>query len=325
MKTKIIFLVLIMVCVSFILVAAIGIGVLIEMHTFHAVVSGRIVDPEGNPIPGAVVKLYIRGSDGSERNFQSVTNESGRYSVQTPILRYALDSSAAYRALSISADGYVPVSVKELINKGINAYREYEMTKAVSVSGRLVTTKGKPPPGGTLTFIPSKHADVSSKLYCKMVTVRASEDGSFSLNNVGPFEYRIYISGYGRKYCRQRPLNGDSVDFTDQANRLGLDIRINDPLDYTISGHVRDSEDKPVAGAFIWTTGDKSGTWGALSDKEGAFSIIGLDGLGKDVFSVSLQGRTSQGKNFKMEIPDVRLHADNLSFIVQSRDDGCKL
>jgi hypothetical protein len=317
MKTKIIFFVLITVCVSFLLIAAIGIGVLIEMHTFHAVVSGRIVDSEGNPIPGAIVKLYIGGSDGSSRDFQSVTNESGRYLMRTPIIRYALDSSAAHRIMRISADGYVPVSVKEAINKGINADREYEMTKAVCVSGQLVTAEGKPPPGGTLTFLPIKRTDSSSKLYYSSVTARSDNAGSFSLNNVGPFEYCVYISGYGRKHCRQRPLNDDSVDFSDQANRLGLDIRINDPLDYTISGHVRDNEGKPVANAYIWTIGDNSDTWGALSDKKGAFSIIGLDGLGKDVFSVSLQGRTSQGKNFKMEIPDVRLHADNLSFIVQ--------
>jgi hypothetical protein len=317
MKTKIIFFVLIMVCVSFLLVAAIGIGILIEMHTFHAVVSGRIVDPEGNPIPGAIVELYIGGSDGSSRNFQSIANEGGRYSVRTPILRYALDSSAAYRNMRISADGYVPVSVKEVINKGTNADREYEMIKAVSVSGRLVTTKGKSPPGVILTFVPSKHDDGSSKLSYSLVTARSDNAGSFSLNNVGPFEYRIYIGGYGPEHYRQRPLNGENVDFTNEAHRLGLDIRINDPLDYTISGHVRDSEDKPVTGAYIWTIGDNSGMWGALSDKEGAFRIIGLDGLGKDIFSVSLQGRTSQGKNFKMEIPDVRLHADNLSFIVQ--------
>jgi hypothetical protein len=317
MKTKIIFFVLIMVCVSFLLVAAIGIGVLIEIHTFHAVVSGRIVDSEGNPIPGAIVKLYIRGSDGSERDFQNVTDENGKYSVRTPILRYALDSSAAYRSMSISADGYVPVSVKEVINKGINADREYEMTKAVSVSGQLVTAEGKHPPGSILTFIPIKHTDSSSKLSYSLVTARSDNAGSFSLNNVGPFEYRIYIGGYGPEHYRQRPLNGESLDFSDEAYRLGLDIRINDPLDYTISGHVRDNEGKPVAGAFIWTISEDFGTWGALSDKEGAFSIIGLDGLGKDVFSVSLQGRTSQGKNFKIEIPDVRLHADNLSFIVQ--------
>ena len=316
MKTKIIF-ILIMVCVSFLLVAAIGIGILIEMHTFHAVVSGRIVDPEGNPIPGAIVELYIGGSDGSSRNFQSVANESGRYSVRTPILRYALDSSAAYRNMRISADGYVPVSVKEVINKGISTDREYEMTKAVSVSGRLVTTEGKPPPGGTLTFIPIKHDDGSSKLSYSLVTARSDNDGFFSLNNVGPFEYRIYIGGYGPEHYRQRPLNSESVDFSDEANRLGLDIRINDPLDYTISGHVHDSESKPVANAYIWTIGYNSGMWGALSDKEGAFSIIGLDGLGKDVFSVSLQGRTSQGKDFRMEIPDVRLHANNLLFTVQ--------
>lgn len=317
MKTKIICFVLITVCVSFLLAAAIGIGVLVEMHTFHAIVSGRIVDSEGNPIPGAIVELYIGGSDGSSRNFQSVTNERGRYSVRTPILRYALDSSAAYRVMSISADGYVPVRVKERIRKGTNADREYEMTKAVSVSGQLVTEEGKPASGATLTFVPKGQADSSSKLAFKSVTVRSGNDGSFSLNTVGPVEYRIYIGGHGQKLYYQRPLNGDSADFSDAANRRGLDIRINDPLNYTISGHVHDSEGKPVADAFVWTVGGNNSVWGAYSDQEGAFSIIGLDGSGKDVFNVSLQGRTSQGKNFKMEIPDVRLHADNLSFIVQ--------
>ena len=317
MKTKKIFLVLIMVCVSFLLAAVIGVGVLLEMHTFRAVVSGRIIDTEGNPIPGALVKLYIRGSDGSSRDFQSVTDESGKYEIQTPTLRYALDSSAAYRAMSISADGYVPASVKERIRKGTNANRDYEMIKAVSVSGRLVTTEGKPAPGDILTFIPGKNADSSSKLNYRLVTVRSGEDGSFGLNNVGPFEYRIYIGGHGRKLYRQRPLNRDSVDFSDAANRRGLDIRINDRLNYTVSGHIRDSDGKPITDAFIWTMGENSGTWGAYSDQEGAFSIIGLDGLGKDVFDVSLQGRTPQGKSFKMEMPDVRLHADSLSFVVQ--------
>lgn len=319
MKTKKIFFVLIMVCVSFFLVAAIGIGVLLEMHTFHALVSGRIVDKEGNPVPAAIVRLYIGGSDGSSRDFQSVTDESGKYSVQTPTIRYALDSSAAYRVMSISADGYVPVSVKEGIKKGTNADREYEMTKAVSVSGQLVTAEGKPAPDNTLNFVPKGQTDSSSKLSYRSVMARSGKDGSFGLNTVGPFEYRIYIdvNEYLRKMYRQRPLNGDSVDFSDAANRRGLDIRINDPLNYTISGHVRDSDGKPVADAFIWTVGERSGMWGAYSDKEGAFSIIGLDGLGKDVFNVSLQGRTFQGKNFEMEIPDVRLHADSLSFIVQ--------
>ena len=161
MKTKKILFMLIMVCVSFFLVAAIGIGVLFEMHTFHALVSGRIVDKEGNPVPGAIVRLYIGGSDGSSRDFESVTDESGKYSVQTPMLRYALDSSAAYRAMSISADGYVPLSAKEGIIKGTNVNRDYEMVKAVSVSGRLVTVEGEPVAGSTLTFIADGEVDRS--------------------------------------------------------------------------------------------------------------------------------------------------------------------
>jgi len=317
MKTKKILFMLIMVCVSFFLVAAIGIGVLFEMHTFHALVSGRIVDKEGNPVPGAIVRLYIGGSDGSSRDFESVTDESGKYSVQTPMLRYALDSSAAYRAMSISADGYVPLSAKEGIIKGTNVNRDYEMVKAVSVSGRLVTVEGEPVAGSTLTFIADGEVDRSPKLRYGPVTVRSGKDGSFSLNTVGPFEYSIYIGEHGQKLHRQRPLNAKNANLADAANRQGLEIHINNPLDYTISGHVHDSDGKPVADAFVWTLNENSGTWGAYSDKEGAFSIIGLDGLGKDVFDVSVKGKTSQGESFNMKIPGVRLHTDSLSFIVQ--------
>lgn len=317
MEGKKFFFGLMLVFVALFLAVVIGIGFLFAKHTFRASVSGRISATEGNPISGAKVRLYIGGSDGSSNNFESITDESGYYSIQTPTLRYALDSSAAYRSIGISANGYVPVSVNKRVAKGNNRNWDFVLTEAVSVSGRLVNMEGEPMADSNLSFLPGGQADSGSNLrYCS-VAVTTDEGGNFNLDTVGPFEYRILIDEHGLKLYRQRPVNGENVDLADIANRQGLEICINNPLDYTISGHVKDSDGNSVKESFVWVCNENFGTWGAYSDQQGAFRIIGLDGLGKDVFDINVKGKTLQGERFTIKIPDVRLHTDNLSFIVQ--------
>jgi hypothetical protein len=116
---------------------------------------------------------------------------------------------------------------------------------------------------------------------------------------------------------RQTPISGEVVDLIDPANRQWLEIRINDPLDHAISGHVKDSDGNPVEGAFVWAFNDNFGTWGAMSDRQGAFSIIGLDGLGKDIVDINVKG-TSPSQRFETQIPGIPLHTDNLSIIVEN-------
>ena len=81
--------------------------------------------------------------------------------------------------------------------------------------------------------------------------------------------------------------------------------------------YVRDSDGNPVTDSYIWTCNENSCTWSTSCNRDGAFTIIGLDGFGKDVFTVNITGKTSNGESFRMEMPGVRLHADDLSFVVQ--------
>lgn len=260
MKIKRILFTLMLVLVSLIIVAAVGLAVLFQRHTFSASVSGRIVDAEGRPIPGTVVTLHVGGTDASSRYFEGVTDESGNYFVRTGAIQYALDSSAAYCVMRISADGYVTACPKERIIGGRNINRDFEMVKTVSVSGRLVTPKGEPVAGSSVCFTPTEQAESGSKLSYLHSATRSGEDGSFKLDTVGPFEYRVGIHEHGNRLYRQRPLSSERVDLANAANREGLEIVANDPLDYTISGHVRDSEGEPVTDAFVWTINENSGT-----------------------------------------------------------------
>jgi hypothetical protein len=308
-----------LVFISIFLVAGIGVGFLLGKHTFQASIRGQITDTAGKPISGAKVELYIGGSDASENRFQCVTGQTGQYSIQTPTLRYALDSSAAYRGLKITADGYMPVSVKKRVAKGSNSGWNFILTKAISASGRLVNVKDEPVADSVLWFIPIVKKDVGSSLSYSSVWAKTDKEGNFTLDTAGPFEYRIVIQEHSMRFYRQKPVNGDRVDFSVESNRHGQKIRINDPQDFAVSGNVKDSEGNPLTKAYVWAYNEKTGTWGTYTDQHGAFSIIGLDGLGKDVFDIGIKGKIPSGKSYTMVIPGVRVGTEGLAVIFEEK------
>jgi protocatechuate 3,4-dioxygenase beta subunit len=305
------------VLISLFLLVAVRIGVLIEKKSFRTSIHGRITDANGGPISKARISLFIGGSDGSENRFECTTHEDGYYSIQTATLRYALDTSAAYRVMSISADGYVPVSVDKRIPKGNSSDWNFQLPESVTASGRVINTRGEPVANCCLYFLPVGPAKIRSNLRHQATGTTTDKDGRFTSNTVGPFAYRIRRGEYGMQIYTQTPVSSEVVDLTDPANRRGLEIRIHDPLDYTISGHVKDSDGHPVAGAFVSTFNHEGTTWGAMSDRQGAFSIIGLDGYGKDSVDINVKG-TSPSRRFPTRIPDIPLHTNDLSIIVNN-------
>lgn len=315
MKVKGVLLGILVVSASLFLIAAVGIGVLVENKAFQATVSGRLTDTEGRPVPGASIQLHIAGTDSSENYFDCMTNAAGEYFLQTPTLRYALDSSAAYRGLSISAPGYVHVSVHKRVAKGVNKDWNFELTRAITVSGRLVDPEGNPMAGCSLLFSPEQKDTRSVTLrYHSVGGDTTGKDGRFRLDSVGPFCYQVSRKEYGRQVYRQIPVRGARIDLSEPTARQGLEICINNPLEYKISGHIKDAAGNPVKDAFVSVTNE---ICGAYVDELGAFSIIGLDGLGKDVFDITVEGKTLLGDKFETQIPDVRLHTDDLAIVVK--------
>ena len=297
-------------------VFAIGVGVLIESKIFHASIRGRITDSEGRPVQGANIELRIACTDGRGDYFNCTTNSAGEYFLWAPAFQFILDSSVAYRGLEISSAGYVSVKVRKRVSKGANNGWDFVLTKSVDVSGRLVDPHGNPMGGCWLLLSPEQEDRQNATLtYHTFAGVTTEEDGSFRLDSVGPFRYRISREDWGGQVYRQTPIRGKYVDLSEPAVRQGLEICINDPLDYKISGHIKDAAGNPFEGTFVSITNGIN-IWGAYADGQGAFSIIGLDGLGKDVFDITAEGKTSLGDEFEINIPDVRLHTNDLSIVV---------
>ena len=126
MRAKTIFKALAITVVLLFLLAAIGIGILFESHSFRASVSGRITDTRGTPIAGARVEFSLPNSDSIKYDAGSKTNSDGRYSLNLPQFTAALDSSPSYgRLVRISADGYTPINTYQKLTKGHNSDCDY--------------------------------------------------------------------------------------------------------------------------------------------------------------------------------------------------------
>ena len=316
MRNKIIIKGLAVVVGGFLLLAIVGISILFEQHSFSATVSGRITDTEGNPISCAKVSLFIGGTDGGSVRFEKKTDQNGLYTITVPRIQYSLDTSAAYRIMSIKADGYIPVSVNKRISRGFNPNWSFKLTKAVTVSGRVVDTKGNPMPNTQLTLFVVGQKDKQSDLRYRPVLGNTDKDGCFSFDTVGPCEYRFSIYSQSEKYYQQKPVKGGTIDLSDPANREGHVVYFNDPNDYSISGIVKDHQGNMLKNAWVWILSKKSGTWASYTDQNGAFCIIGLDGYGEDIFDVSVKYKTPDCKYYKVVMPDISLNTKDLEIIM---------
>lgn len=106
----------------------IGVGSVLESHTFRASVSGSVTDTEGNPIAGATVEYCWSNAPGDtlEYDMSSQTDSQGRYSMKLPVFTVALDTSPDYlRLVRIPADGYALFSAFKTLKKGHNSDCNY--------------------------------------------------------------------------------------------------------------------------------------------------------------------------------------------------------
>jgi protocatechuate 3,4-dioxygenase beta subunit len=164
------------------------------------------------------------------------------------------------------------------------------------VSGRVLDTKGKSAQGRVLEL--SVVNDGSPPLPgddcvpSRVIAVAADEHGVFDIPTIIPGRYSILVYRPspigGDRNMEQVPVRGQLLDVKPGARVEGFEIRVNPPEDYAVSGHVRDASGKPVCGLFVGTWGDPHGRcWWTLTDRQGAYRIDGLDGIGLSSFKIS--------------------------------------
>jgi hypothetical protein len=279
---------------------------------YRASVSGRITDRNGNPIAGARVVVMDFSSDNDLKNTSSFSGENGGFYVPVHCER---------GVLSVYANGYASVQCSRPIIMGDNLDWHIELTKLVPVSGRVLDTNGGPVANRILNFMPleEKLSDGSELRYymnCARKEHCTDAQGIFNIPGVAPLKSKISVSCTD-DHMRQRPVNAEVFDLTDAANRAGLEIIVNPPKDYSVSGHVRDAQGNPVPKVYVNTYTTPHGEpWWTWTDDKGAFCLEGLDGFGKDIFDIHFKGSTWTAGGFNITKTGIPLHTKDLEIVV---------
>jgi protocatechuate 3,4-dioxygenase beta subunit len=219
-------------------------------------VEGRVIDAQGDPVPGAAVCTYPR-----ERN-QTSTDDQGRFRLGQ------LDPSKQRTRVSALMEGYVAAAV-HVGPEDAATPLEIVLGRGSSVAGHVVTRDGAPVPGAAVSvgYSPASSGPRST---------RTDATGAFSIAVIPPGAQSVWAlrEGYaaGREYV-ELPEEGTEVN----------DIRIVLELGQRIAGVVLDEDGEPLPGAQITpqSEGFNSGASsfvgrGTTSDDEGRFQLEAL-------------------------------------------------
>ncbi|MBN1510554.1 MAG: hypothetical protein JXB13_00935 [Phycisphaerae bacterium] len=184
------------------------------------------------------------------------------------------------------------------------------------VSGQVVDTKGRLVQNRGLEWIAVRGAPrppgweyVKSDEPRGIVT---DSDGRFEIPAMAPGKYSIIVYGPTSLKYRQIPIRGSTLDVKPGERVENFEIVLNPPEDFTVSGHVRDAKGNPVRGLFVWIGKGHEHPWWDSTDAEGAYHILGLDGIGETSFKI----RFGYGGP---AIPDVPLNAANVDIAIPDK------
>lgn len=316
----------------------------------QAVVSGRVVDDEGDPVEAAQISLFAFHYAGGIRRLtqlseSATTNDRGEYRLaRVPAGKYLLQASldrlppgsvllAAGRAPGAPLVTYAPTfypgatDESQALRVDLRAGQELsgidlplQRTAIVRVSGRLIGPDGAPMPQAFLTLISAQsHLPTG-------FGAPADEAGNFALNNVRSGSYLMTaVSRDGRSISV--PLEVGSTDIT------GFLAQASPPLPLRGSVSVEDATPgfNLASLSVNLRFADTGATAGTVRPKaDGAFSLESLPtgryvadvfcgGSGAYVQSITVGGEEVRGRAFDLSAASsgltVVLRTDSAEFL----------
>jgi protocatechuate 3,4-dioxygenase beta subunit len=236
-------------------------------------VEGRIVDPQGKPVPGASVGRQISWSVLSLETF---TDAAGRFTLTglDPGKPHDLEivdrphKLAAKSTLAVRPDRKKTVSV------------DIQLQPAASVVGRVVDEEKKPIPDALIqpqqhrTFLNSTAGVETTTISAAGPSTVTDREGRYTLDTlVSGNRYQMQASAAGFT-TQHSPAFDAQPGQTWQAPDLVL-LR----ADQTVAGVVLDGRGQPLAEVNVQANSVRTNLWGmntAMTDKVGRFRITGL-------------------------------------------------
>ena len=228
--------------------------------------SGRILDPDGNPITGA--RLYASVFLNSASRYTNATAVSGKNG------SYLLSGLPEKEVkLRIRADGYVTNKTDIDFSKTPQMTKDFILKKGIACRGVVRTGSGEP------------LADTSVMIYSNQGTYAngvSGKDGEFKLTGLAPGKHTVRATHSKYGILRKRDVEIHTGDNFIELTFAG---------EYTVTGIVKDEQDKPVSNAFVYMTPKDQtvkDTHRTRTGKDGTFT---LHGIRSAVYSLSARAR----------------------------------
>lgn len=265
--------------------------------------SGRLVDMEGQPVEGALVRLFAPHS-GAPEGWRDPEMFVPRETVSGPDGRFLYPNLASGRYdLQLSREGLAPRLIQGLEVKDRTRtlkVGEIRMEPGAVIEGIVTDEKGRRVEGAQVGFTGSTSDPRSTDRYKPVGT---GPDGTFRMESLPPgehFDLWIDAPGYVTGRARVEAPTTYPVSLTLQRDR-SLAIRVVDP------------EKQPVPEAYVsrikvTSTSQSVGNLGQ-TDGEGTFRLKGLEGETVDVLI--------QAKGFRpVHVQRIPVQADPVEIVL---------
>ena len=225
-------------------------------------VTGTVVDEQGHPVAGALVRILPVSYD-KDREWPRVwTRATGDF-------RFGGQIALGVGQIAVRQPGFAPASLSPvpLPSSGLRIV----LRRGTTATGRVVDEAGRPAAGAVVELVRSNEESLGR--------AAVMEDGSFSLPHLPPGHAELRIERPGAAPFRRRQIDvPDALDVPDGGTfDLG---RILAPAGATLSGRVTDSGGHPLSGVAVWLRAGDGGEWGrepaTTTGADGAFAVAGL-------------------------------------------------
>ncbi|GMW03351.1 MAG: hypothetical protein AMXMBFR84_44850 [Candidatus Hydrogenedentota bacterium] len=234
-------------------------------------VSGQVVDPEGNPVPGALVNA-VTWEMGQDQRFSSFVetveaDSDGRFTI--PNCPAGDDLELIAETPEACSDTYGPHPVPEEGLTGIILALKPENTGRIS--GQVVDAMGRPV-RARVSARPQTPGSAS-------IGVQTTDsEGHFILTGLAPGEYSLQVGSYEPRGLMRHSAPADSVTLAAGQEIIGRRIVLDESDLLSISGVVSDEEGQPLLGVGVHADAYEGTNQGMdLSKDDGSFEIIGLE------------------------------------------------
>jgi beta-lactamase regulating signal transducer with metallopeptidase domain len=243
-------------------------------------ISGLVVDLEGNPIAGAKVRARSWNQSGGSFNSGEVkTDSGGKYEIAgvPPGGEYRLFGSAEGHY-----SGYINVQPRGDLD-GI----DFTLGKGATVSGRAIDNEGNVVHDAQIGLMPDWNSWQEKQGEMNVMwggQTPLDDSGNFTFSDVAPGKYNFQLRVRRNNQSFEQTSVGGPFEVEAGAVLSSVEAVFPAAESERIEGTVRDETGAPVPNVSVDAITYEGVHWGAKTDAEGRYKLVGLGDHTFDIY-----------------------------------------